>query len=565
MRMKNPSKFPRRLEAQVFRGFLLVILLVSGVFGFLSFNLERNRLDRTLESIELLLDAGVGQKTGSIANLMFFRNREGIALTLERFSAIKGILAAEVYEPDGSLSYSPLENPLTPRLDKSARAESGAVVGRMTVSRRPALSYTAPLIALGTNYGYLRVYYDLSEPIAQMESSAMLFAGFFVALILTSLAILRALTGRYVIRPISKLSSVMRRVAEGDLGAQADIRSNNEIGIMTEAFNAMSRENAVMYHQLEEINLSLEDQVLKRTKELKESQGLLESVLNASQDGIMVLKSVKKDDEIVDFQWLMMNPEAMAVFVDRVSSIVGTNILSRVPAIAQEEIFEDFRTVARTKAPVEKEIYFDLESIRGWYRFSIVAIDEGISVTFRNISERKLLELDLEKRAKLDGLTGIANRSFFEERLAGEWEKAGAERHSLAVIMIDVDYFKRFNDTYGHLAGDQCLRRCAEAFEKNAKRPLDLAARYGGEEFVILLPRTDRDGAALVADAIQRDIRDLAIPHSASDVGETLTVSMGIAVASPREAEAMASFIESADRALYQAKKQGRDRYCLSE
>ncbi len=553
----------RKLDTQVFRGVLTATLLVALIFGGLFFNLEHRRFQGTIDSIEFLLDAVVGQKKSSIANLVFFRNKEGLALTLARLSEVEGILSIEIFDADGTLYFSPQKSPITPRLIDMPKIGSGYLVGRMTIGRVSVLTYTVALDALGKANGFVRVYYDLSSPLGAVRESGLLFAALFISLILSSMLILRALTGKYVTKPISSLCSAMQQVSEGHLGAQAEILSDNEIGIMTGVFNAMSNENAVMYRQLKEINLSLETQVLDRTKELKQSQSLLESVLNASQDGIMVLKSVKKGEEIVDFQWLMMNPEALAVFVGQVSTAIGKNVLLHVPAMAQEEIFEDFRTVARTGVSVEKEIYFEIEPIRGWYRFSIVSIDEGLAVTFRNITEHKQFEIDLEKRAKLDGLTGIANRRYFSERMAEEWGRCIQERQSVALIMLDVDHFKAYNDTYGHLAGDQSLKQVAEVLDAGAKRPRDLAARYGGEEFAILLPHTDMEGGTQVAESLLDDVRSLAIPHVGSDHGAILTVSMGLAVGIPSEGFALEAFIDTADRALYRAKKEGRNRFCV--
>jgi diguanylate cyclase (GGDEF)-like protein len=134
-------------------------------------------------------------------------------------------------------------------------------------------------------------------------------------------------------------------------------------------------------------------------------------------------------------------------------------------------------------------------------------------------------------------------------------------QQQLSLIMLDVDYFKRYNDFYGHQAGDSCLVKVAKAAAAGVKRSTDLFVRYGGEEFAALLPNTDAAGAIAVAESIREAIRDLAIPHEQSDVSSIVTVSMGIASMVPCCEKSPNELIVAADRALYDAKRQGRDRY----
>jgi two-component system chemotaxis family response regulator WspR len=184
------------------------------------------------------------------------------------------------------------------------------------------------------------------------------------------------------------------------------------------------------------------------------------------------------------------------------------------------------------------------------------------------VTERKVLEeqlatvnRELSLLARQDGLTALANRRRFDEALHQEHDRAARNSQNLGVILLDVDCFKLFNDTYGHPAGDRCLQAVAAAIESALHRPQDLAARYGGEEFAILMPETDEEGAERVARRIQAAIRDSALPHSGSPCG-TVTVSMGVAVAAPRPRMDPADLIRQADAALYRAKRDGRDRIC---
>lgn len=161
--------------------------------------------------------------------------------------------------------------------------------------------------------------------------------------------------------------------------------------------------------------------------------------------------------------------------------------------------------------------------------------------------------------ATIDGLTQVKNRRFFDETFLSEWNRLCRENHPLSLIMCDVDHFKAFNDTYGHQAGDDCLQDVAQAIAKVAKRPADCVARYGGEEFAIILPNTDLDGATQVAETIRKAIKSLAIVHNASSVSDIVSVSLGVASQVPDEDVAPSILIESADRALYAAKQQGRN------
>jgi len=168
---------------------------------------------------------------------------------------------------------------------------------------------------------------------------------------------------------------------------------------------------------------------------------------------------------------------------------------------------------------------------------------------------------ELQMLSARDGLTGIANRRFFDEYLSREWRRAQRNGTSIALIMCDVDHFKAFNDTYGHHEGDRCLRLVAGTILKNLERSSDLAARYGGEEFAVILPETTPGGTQVVAEKIRQAVRGLNIAHSASQHGR-VTISIGVASAEPGAETPSANLIQAADRQLYRAKHEGRDRVC---
>jgi diguanylate cyclase (GGDEF)-like protein len=186
----------------------------------------------------------------------------------------------------------------------------------------------------------------------------------------------------------------------------------------------------------------------------------------------------------------------------------------------------------------------------------------------QEIQERQRLESaliqansDLQRLALLDSLTQVANRRCFDEHLSQEWQRLLREQAPLSLILCDVDYFKLFNDHYGHLAGDACLYHVAQAIDQVIRRPADEVARYGGEEFAIILPNTDVAGTVFVAEQIQVAIAQLAMPHAKSLVNPCVTLSLGITSLTPSADKQPQNLIAAADIALYTAKSQGRDRW----
>ncbi|BAY47077.1 diguanylate cyclase with PAS/PAC and GAF sensors [Scytonema sp. HK-05] len=169
----------------------------------------------------------------------------------------------------------------------------------------------------------------------------------------------------------------------------------------------------------------------------------------------------------------------------------------------------------------------------------------------------------LECLVKIDALTQVANRRRFDEYIQQQWNQLAREQKPLSLILCDIDFFKRYNDTYGHPAGDTCLVQIAQAINCSVKRPADLVTRYGGEEFAVILPNTDQTGAVHVAITIQNQVRQLQLDHIGSSVADYVTVSIGIASTVPTDKSLLQAFIAATDRSLYQAKQQGRDRYCI--
>lgn len=167
----------------------------------------------------------------------------------------------------------------------------------------------------------------------------------------------------------------------------------------------------------------------------------------------------------------------------------------------------------------------------------------------------------LEKYAFLDALTEIPNRRRFDEVLEKEWNRAKRSHFPLSLIMIDIDYFKYFNDTYGHGMGDDCLKTVAATLEKSLRRGSDFIARYGGEEFMAILPDTNGNEAVTICQHIADNIKELAIEHSSSSINDCITVSMGGATINPNDTIPIEEFIEAADKKMYEAKAAGRNQF----
>jgi len=187
-------------------------------------------------------------------------------------------------------------------------------------------------------------------------------------------------------------------------------------------------------------------------------------------------------------------------------------------------------------------------------------------ISERKQTEQKLLQLQkqLEELSYQDGLTGVANRRMFDNRLQMEWSNAQRNSLPLSLILLDVDYFKQYNDHYGHVRGDDCLKSVGQALSGAAVRPRDLLARYGGEEFVLLLPETDAQAAAQVAERCRQLIREQNIQHAHSQVAPLLTISLGVGTLVPGPFDQPEAFLERVDSLLYKAKHQGRDQAVLA-
>jgi diguanylate cyclase (GGDEF)-like protein/PAS domain S-box-containing protein len=269
-----------------------------------------------------------------------------------------------------------------------------------------------------------------------------------------------------------------------------------------------------------------------------------------------------------------VSPSSVRVLGWRSNQLIGTPALAGinpedlpqvqmiVDAIKRGEK-EEARVIYRNAHRKKSEIW--LESTMRVTRRVDGKIDGVVAIT-RDITEHKELENRLEALAIEDGLTGLANRRHFDERLTEEWARAYRDRSSLGLLMLDLDHFKSYNDQYGHPAGDECLRIVGGVLAREAHRAADLAARYGGEEFAVLLPNTDAAGCARIGERILQAIRDAGIVHASNPPSGHVTISIGVAACRPalERTAGQTSLVEAADQALYKAKQTGRDRLVMS-
>jgi diguanylate cyclase (GGDEF)-like protein len=186
--------------------------------------------------------------------------------------------------------------------------------------------------------------------------------------------------------------------------------------------------------------------------------------------------------------------------------------------------------------------------------------------TLRDLTDQKRAEMALKELATKDGLTGLSNRRSFDEMLMTEWARAHRTQKPLALLFVDVDHFKLFNDRHGHQSGDECLRAVAAVVSRHAARPRDLASRYGGEEFALILPDMSSEEACAVAEEIRSAVLALRIEHGADGAGQHVTLSVGVACHVPGEADGCPTrLLGLADQALYAAKRLGRNRVICAE
>nr|WP_277873724.1 diguanylate cyclase [Leptolyngbya sp. FACHB-60] len=236
----------------------------------------------------------------------------------------------------------------------------------------------------------------------------------------------------------------------------------------------------------------------------------------------------------------------------------------------RDEIAQLSRSVAQLFANLEQQT-----SLLQQFNADLEAQVAARTATLKQLNQQLQTEIDVRRQAELalqsanqelqrltlvDSLTAIANRRHFDQYLEQEWRRAVREHQPFSLILLDIDYFKLYNDHYGHQAGDACLRLVAQTIVQTIHRATDLAARYGGEEFAVVLPNTDAHGAVYLAETLRQAVKALHMSHARSTVSPWITLSLGIATCQPSVTLNSINLITAADTRLYQAKQQGRDR-----
>lgn len=315
---------------------------------------------------------------------------------------------------------------------------------------------------------------------------------------------------------------------------------------------------------IEQQNRRLNAEIEERNRAqwlLSQSEEKYKAIYLQASEGIMVVNAIGIIQET--------NPQIQKMLGYSNEELLGVNIHDLIHNQDIAQIPSQINRMATGEiVRLERRLRTADGDFRHFEQSGRLIYEDRIMLLYRDITQRKAAELalerannELEKLATLDGLTKIANRRKFENSLEKEWKRMCRQQQSLAIIIGDIDYFKQYNDFYGHQQGDQCLISVAKTLKDSLRRPADLAARYGGEEFILLLPNTSLEGAINVAEEIRQALVQQELPHMDSQCSNYVTMSFGVSATIPVHGEIQPeSMIEVADKALYAAKKNGRNR-----
>lgn len=292
---------------------------------------------------------------------------------------------------------------------------------------------------------------------------------------------------------------------------------------------------------------------------------VLKGYLNTIDCNILTAKSGKEAlNYIRNYEFGLLLLDINMLEIDGLATADIPIIFIADNSIDQSSLFKEYEvgTVDLLTRPIEPMIlrskvrlFLDLYS----QKKLLIKQAELLESNVKELLKLKEVNCELELLSTLDGLTGIPNRRHYDQSIEKYWKYAIREQQPLSLVMIDIDNFKAYNDTYGHLQGDDCLILVAKALASSVNRPNDFVARYGGEEFIAVLPNSDRKGAFHVAERMRKCIEKLAMEHHSSHVADCVTISLGVAEIIPQTSDTIADFINNADNALYLAKQLGRN------
>ncbi|MBB3259831.1 two-component system chemotaxis family response regulator WspR [Paraburkholderia bannensis] len=270
---------------------------------------------------------------------------------------------------------------------------------------------------------------------------------------------------------------------------------------------------------------------------------ILQDLVMPGTDGLTLVRAYRANDATRDVPIIVLSTKEEPAIKSAAFAAGANDYLVKLP--------DSIELIARVKYHSRSYV-------------NMLQRDEAYRALRRSQQELLRANLELRRLTHSDGLTGLSNRRYLDEFLGAEWRRAQRENTEVSLLMIDVDYFKPYNDTYGHVAGDNVLRSVATTIRREVSQPRDLVARFGGEEFAVVMPGAGSAFARLMAEKMRRDVAALQLPHVGSKVSEHLTISVGVATLTPSAGLAETALIEEADAALYRAKREGRNRVAFS-
>ena len=447
--------------------------------------------------------------------------------------AVNRAMGDERFQPRSKTEVIRVLDPQAPEL-RQALASGDMVRYYERVGEERLLTILAPVTsqeacqACHADSGEVRGVLKLTTSLAKVEAEVRAgrikaFGMILVTVVLIMLVVDQAVR-RMVVRPLTAMTDAMGRAAAGNLDREVPALSRDELGRMAVSFNVMIGELTRMYGGLK----------LERNK--------LSTILLGTRDGIVVTNGQGKV--------VLINPAAETLLAKSAENIAAGGLLALVddPDWAR----------ARLAVPLDEQKPEDIsykDRTLSVYMASISADggDQiGSAALIRDITEARRMQNELERLSITDGLTGLRNRRYFDQKLNDEFALAQRYDRPLAVLLFDVDHFKRFNDTYGHDQGDRVLQAIAGVMK--SLRTIDISCRYGGEEFAVILPNTPVDNAHFAAERLRVAVAEMVVD------GLTVTISIGVAALPGLPAERPDDLVKAADTALYTSKQGGRNR-----